>query len=416
MPKKFLVALDLVQNELQNPRIQNLAAAPGAPTPVKGQMYFNTTDNTMYWYDGSQWIAAKAAAGATPAGTVTTQAIGDAPVVGVSTNFTREDHKHGMPGFGNVVAQSTFGAASANGSSAAIARTDHAHGTPVHDNNAHAAINLSALATPTTAVSFNNQRIISLADPTTSTDAVNKQYVDNLSAGLSWKDSVRAASTAQRALSGLTAIDGVTPVANDRILLKNQTAPAENGIWLAQAAAWTRATDADSDSDLINATVFVSEGGQADTAWVMTTNSPITLGTTGLTWVQFGAGTSYIAGNGLTLTGATFDIVAANTSIVVGADNIAVGFAGTGVANTAARSDHNHDGTYTKKFAANLAASTSQAVAHNLNTRDVTVEVFRNVTPWDTVECDVERTDVNNVTVKFAVAPAANDYRVVVTG
>src|SRR4029434_868544 len=93
-------SVDLVKNELRNAVMQNLGTAPAAP--VKGLMYFNSADNTLYWYDGTQWIAAKAAAGAIPSDSVTTAAIGDAPVPGASTLFSRGDHKHGMPAFGAI--------------------------------------------------------------------------------------------------------------------------------------------------------------------------------------------------------------------------------------------------------------------------------------------------------------------------
>lgn len=72
---------------------------------------------------------------------------------------------------------------------------------------------------------------------------------------------------------------------------------------------------------------------------------------------------------------------------------------------------------YTKKAAGNVGngVNTSFAISHNLNTRDVVVNVYDNST-YDTVECDVVRTDVDTVTVSFAVAPTTNAYRVVVIG
>src|SRR4029450_5350878 len=295
-------ALDIVKNELRNAVMQNLGTAPAAP--VKGLMYFNSADNTLYWYDGTQWIAAKAAAGAIPSDTGTPAAIGGAPVPGASTLFSRGDHKHGMPAFGAITVEQTFGSASTNGAATTLARSDHAHGNPTHDNAAHAAIALSALGVPTGSVNLNSQKIVNLADPTAATDAANKQYVDGLIAGLAWKDTVKLASTANAALTGNISIDGVTTAAGDRILLKNQTAPAENGIWMAACTAWTRATDADIEADLIGAAVFVSAGTvNADTAWVLTTNAPITVGTTSLTGVQFAGGGTYTAGSGRTRSG-----------------------------------------------------------------------------------------------------------------
>src|SRR5215475_5520919 len=224
-------AVDIVKNELRNAVMQNLGSAPAAP--VKGLMYFNSTDNTFYWYDGTTWQAAKGGTPINPATTVTTQAIGDAPVVGSLTTYAREDHKHGEPAFGAITAEQTFGAASANGAAATIARSDHTHGNPTHDNAAHAAIARSALAIPTVDVSWGGFKITNLGTPTAATDASTKGYVDAAISGLAWKDTCRIASTANVALTGLVAIDGVTPSAGDRVLLKNQTAGAENGIWVA---------------------------------------------------------------------------------------------------------------------------------------------------------------------------------------
>ncbi len=377
MARKFLVAIDLNKNEIQNAVAQNLASAPSAP--VKGQFYFNSTggDNTLYWWDGSSWVPAKATGGA-------------------------------FPGYGSVPTETTYGQAAANGAATTVARSDHTHGTP--------ALPTHNALTATADVAFSGFKLTGVGTPTTGTDAVTKDYADNLAAGLAWKDAVRIATTANITQSGLAAIDGVTPVANDRVLCKDQSTGSQNGIFLAQSGAWTRATDADAVGELDGATVFVLEGtANGDKAFTCTTNAPITPGTTATAWVQFGAGTSYSGGAGLTLTGSTF-AVGAGTGITVNADDVAVNFAGTGAANTSARSDHNHDGTYTKKFAQDCAAATTTTVTHNFNTYDVQVSVFTASGVRDDVDVDVERPTVNSVLVRFATAPAAAAYRIVVTG
>lgn len=114
--------------------------------------------------------------------------------------------------------------------------------------------------------------------------------------GLSWKQQVRVATTAALTLAsdfenGDT-VDGVTLATGDRILIKNQAAATANGIYTVNASgAPTRATDADTGAELVNATVFVSEGTtNADTQWVCTTNATITIGATNITFAQAGSG------------------------------------------------------------------------------------------------------------------------------
>jgi len=404
--------LDLVKNELRNGVIQNLGSAPASP--VKGQLYFDTTANILYWWNGTAWIAAQSGSALNPATTVTTQAIGDAPVVGTLATYAREDHKHGMPAFGTITAQTTFGQAKNDGAATTIARSDHVHGTPTHVDADHSAIHLNALAAPITSVSMNGQQLRNLAAPTAGTDGATKTYVDSAINGLSWKETVRAASTANIVIAtgGLLTIDGVLLAMNDRVLVKNQTAPAENGIYLAQSTAWIRSTDFTNAPDIVNAAVFVSQGTtQADTAWVMTTDAPITVGTTALTWVQFGAPSTFVAGNGLTLTGNVF-AVGAGTGIVVSAGTTAVDttvIATQAFVNTAVTG-------MAKKYATALTGTTgSETITHNLNTRDVHVMVYNGATPYTAVLCDWDATTVNTVTVRYNPNLGAG-YRVVVIG
>src|SRR5499427_4043483 len=403
--------IDLVKNELRNAAVQNLGSAPASP--VKGQLYFDTTANILYWYNGTAWIAAQSGASLNPATTVTTQAIGDAPVVGTLVTYAREDHKHGQPAFGAPTAQTVFGAASATGSAATLPHSDHTHGTPTHLNADHAAINHSALAPPTADVSWGGFKLTNLGAPVAATDAATKGYVDAAISGLAWKDTVRVASTANVnvATGGLVAVDGVTTVGGDRVLLKNQTAGAENGIYVAAAGAWARSSDAAAAGDLLNAACFVSEGTtNADTAWVMTTNAPITVGTTSLTWVQFSGAGTYVAGGGLTLTGNTFD-VGAGSGITVAADTVAVD---TTVIATRAYVDTGS--AVAHKYAAALTGTASpETVTHNLNTRDVQVVVYNGASPYTAVTVDWDAATVNTVTIRYNPNLGAG-YRVVVVG
>ena len=111
--------------------------------------------------------------------------------------------------------------------------------------------------------------------------------------------SARVATTANITLSGAQTIDGVAVIAGERVLVKNQSAPAENGIYVVAAGAWTRATDMDAWTEVVGAVVIAEEGSTlADTAWLCTSNQGGTLGTTAITFVDWGA---VILGGGLAL-------------------------------------------------------------------------------------------------------------------
>lgn len=193
---------------------------------------------------------------------------------------------------------------------------------------------LDQMAAPTASVSLNSQKITGLADPVNPQEAATKNYVDSVAQGLDVKHSVRVATTTNITLSGTQSIDGVSVVAGDRVLVKNQTTVAQNGIYIVAATTWSRSADMDAWNEVPNAFVFVETGTtHADSGWVCTADQGGTLGTTNITWAQFSSAGAYIAGNGLTLTGNTFDVVTASTArIVVNADNIdlaTVGTAGT---------------------------------------------------------------------------------------
>ncbi|WP_458129484.1 phage tail protein [Pseudomonas sp. Z2-11] len=100
------------------------------------------------------------------------------------------------------------------------------------------------------------------------------------------KQSVRVATTANIALTGLQTIDGVSLLAGDRVLVKNQAASKDNGIYIVGVAAWQRAPDADSSAEVTSAMILSVEQGAtlADTRWQLVTDGAIVLGTTSLTF------------------------------------------------------------------------------------------------------------------------------------
>lgn len=158
--------------------------------------------------------------------------------------------------------------------------------------------------------------VTGLAAPVNGSDAVNKDYADALANGLSWKQSVVAATTGPGTLATSfengDVIDGVTLVTGMRILIKNQTTQSENGIYTVNVSgAPTRSTDMDSTTpinEINGAAVFVEQGtANADTAWVQIDDVQ-TLGTDPLQFVQFAGAGAYTAGNGLTLTGNQFSL------------------------------------------------------------------------------------------------------------
>lgn len=278
--------------------------------------------------------------------------IGDTATEGTASSMARSDHKHAIAA---SAAPQDVGTSAAAGTGTAPAREDHVHAITFTTIN-------NRLATANAAIAVNGQKITNLADPTLDADAATKQYVDAVAAGIDWKASVRAATTGvlpactyANGASGVGAtltgnVNGplpaqdttVTLVVNDRFLVKDQAAQLQNGIYkLTQVGVaggggtpfiLTRTTDCDTAAEVTTgAATFVEEGtNNGSTGWVLTTANPITIGVSNLVFSQFSGGTLYLAGNGLVLTGNTFDVVAnADGSILANANDVQVGVLAT---------------------------------------------------------------------------------------
>jgi hypothetical protein len=296
--------LDFAKLEGRNVRIHQLSTAPSSP--VTGQEYYNTTDNTFYWWDGTAWQSAKGGtasgtAGGDLSGTYPNPQIASGVITDLDVNAANKD------GVAGTYCLRTLGA----GAQQAMPgnRT------------------LDAVPLAVASVNVNNQKIIGLITPTAASDAATKGYVDAATQGLDVKASCRVASTANLniAAPGNT-IDGITMISGDRFLAKDQTTASQNGIyiWNTNATPATRAGDADTSAKVTPGMfTFIEQGtANADSGWILTTDAPISLDTTNLTFTQFSGAGQVTAGAGLTKTGNTLDVIGTTNRITVAADSI----------------------------------------------------------------------------------------------
>ena len=332
-------------------RIKRRAAggAAGAPSSLQNaELAYNEQDNVLYYGTGTGGAGGSATSVIAIAGTgsfvdrSTNQTIGgtktfssqiSGTISGNSGTATKLETARNLSLTGDATATlSAFDGSAAVSAALTLATVNSNVGTftkiTVNGKGQVTAASLATLneiSTPTANYSYGGFKITSLGDPVNAQDAATKNYVDSVAQGLDPKGSVIAASTANIAsLSGAMTVDGIALVAGDRVLIKDQTSAAQNGIYVVSASSWARALDADSWSELTSAYVFVEKGStNADNGFLCTIDAGGTIGTTAVTFVQFSGAGQITAGAGLTKTGNQLDVGTASSSrIVVNADSL----------------------------------------------------------------------------------------------
>lgn len=248
-------------------------------------------------------------------------------------------------------------------------------------------------------------RIKNLPDAVDAQDPVTKAQMDSAVEGLAWKDSVRVATTSNINLASPgAALDGVTLTVNDRVLIKTQSLPEQNGIYIfnGAAVAATRSADASTFAELEQAIVTVEEGTSAGTTWRQTQVNG-TINVSSVVWASFGASVG-----AATESSAGIAEIATQGETDAGVDDARF----VTPAKLAAYSGR------AKRFAQTFGdgAATNYVVTHNLGTQDVVVTVKQASGAYSEVICEVEATSINSVTLKFASAPALNSLRATILG
>ena len=372
MAKKILTSLDLSGNQILGASFEKLTTDPVSGN-FKGRMYFNTTDNIIKVYDGASWapvgditnvqgttneidVSVDAAGVATiglpdtiyaelhgNASTATTWATGrkitlDGDLSGEVTIDGSEDVTLtatiasdsvalGTDTTGDYVANITAGTGigidytSGEGSSPTITNNGV---TEIYGTTDQISVDVS---TGSVTVSFPTDvtfpgTVTLDADPVSDLQAVTKQYVDAKINGLTWKQAANVLATVNVPLTGSTplVVDSHTLSDGYRVVLTNQTTGTQNGIYTLAITSGSytlsRTADGDAYGELVGASIFIEEGtAYGKTSWVQANHYLTSFADQN--WYQISGQGTYIAGNGLSLSGGTFSI---DTDITVDID------------------------------------------------------------------------------------------------
>jgi hypothetical protein len=328
---------------------------------------------------------------------------------------------------------------------------------------------LDQMAIPMASVNMNNQKITNVANPTADGDGVNYGFLKSKLQGLNPKQTAVVATTTNITLSGTQTVDGVALQVGDRVVVKNQTTTANNGIYVVASGSWTRSDDANAWEELVSAYVFIEKGNSnGDTGWLCTVDTGGSFGQA-ITWIQFTGVGEVSAGTGLSKVSNTFNANLDSQSMqIVTGNNIAVkpapnlGLARSvdglkvdfdvesltiinsklaaflkstgGLKKSAAGIEVEVDnstieisgnvlrvkaGGTARKYVATITGNgvaTSFTVSHSFNTKDVVVAVRRNADDYEVYPLIV-KDSVNTISVRFKPAPANGDsFTVTVIG
>lgn len=247
-------------------------------------------------------------------------------------------------------------------------------------------------------------RIQGMAAASELTDAATWGQVQNIVAGLTMHNSVRAKTVGNQALTGAATVDGVVLVTGDRVLVASQTTGTQNGIYVVNTSgAWALANDAKIGTIKAGAMVIVEEGtANADTLWVMTNDGQITSSTT-QGWSRFQAGQTLAAGDGVKITNGVI-------SLIIGAGLILDG--------TSLRLDPSY-GFAAHKFAMNVpSGSTVATVNPGLGTANFVMGLYKlnGDGSKDEVIKDAKIVSATRIDFTFATAPTADQYQIIAIG